>query len=155
VFAKIFFIAYNSSMDLTETRRARLTEWFAHRSIPEAEKSYLSQLKSGKSSFGEKAARRLERDYGMPTHYLDGMESQERSKPPGSVSIAPTAVTLDLPADCLVVWELLQRLAPEDQEKWRASLEYKVARTRMKELGMQTEDPPDIPLPKDGQTKLA
>jgi transcriptional regulator with XRE-family HTH domain len=35
------------------------------------EKSYLSQLINGKASFGERAARRIERDYGMAPGYLD------------------------------------------------------------------------------------
>lgn len=58
-------------MKIAEIRRIRLKEWFAERSIPEKEKSYLSQLISGKASFGEKAARRLEKDYGMGDEYLD------------------------------------------------------------------------------------
>jgi len=58
-------------MDISDIRRARLRQWFTDRSIPEKEKSYLSQLMGGKASFGEKAARRLERDYGMGDKYLD------------------------------------------------------------------------------------
>lgn len=58
-------------MDMPSNRRLRLKDWFAERSIPEAEKSYISQLINGKSSFGEKAARRLEQSYGMTTGYLD------------------------------------------------------------------------------------
>ena len=58
-------------MDITETRRAQLRKWFENRSIPSKEKSYLSQLMSGKASFGEKAARRLEQAYGMDEFYLD------------------------------------------------------------------------------------
>lgn len=58
-------------MDMKEIRRQRLKEWFSDRSIPEREKSYLSQLMGGKTSFGERAARRLESDYGMSPGYLD------------------------------------------------------------------------------------
>lgn len=58
-------------MDMKEIRRLRLKEWFSSRSIPEREKSYLSQLMGGKTSFGERAARRLEGDYGMSPGYLD------------------------------------------------------------------------------------
>lgn len=58
-------------MDMPANRRLRLKEWFENRSIPEAEKSYISQLINGKSSFGEKAARRLEQSYGMSMGYLD------------------------------------------------------------------------------------
>ncbi|MDW1048814.1 S24 family peptidase [Mannheimia haemolytica] len=64
-------------MTLPEIRRKKLTEWFNTRDIPEKEKSYISQLKSGKSSFGERAARRLENEYGMPSFYLDYDEETE------------------------------------------------------------------------------
>ncbi|WP_407078475.1 hypothetical protein [Xenorhabdus bovienii] len=52
-------------------RQQRLRDWFSGKNLPEKEKSYLSQLMNGKASFGEKAARRLERDYRMPDGYLD------------------------------------------------------------------------------------
>lgn len=58
-------------MHITDIRRHNLIEWFKDRAIPEKEKSYISQLKSGRNSFGEKAARRLEETYGMGELYLD------------------------------------------------------------------------------------
>lgn len=58
-------------MEIKDIRRARLRLWFSERCIPEKEKSYLSQLMGGKASFGERAARRLEHDYGMGDKYLD------------------------------------------------------------------------------------
>lgn len=59
-------------MEIAEIRRARLAAWFKNRTLPADEKSYLSQLITGKaSSFGEKAARRLEKTYGMPSGFLD------------------------------------------------------------------------------------
>lgn len=58
-------------MDISEIRREQLRKWFSNRSIPEKEKSYISQLLKGKASFGERAARRLERDYSMPDKFLD------------------------------------------------------------------------------------
>ena len=58
-------------MDIKEIRQKRLKHWFADKAIPPKEKSYLSQLMSGRASFGERAARRLESDYGMPVKYLD------------------------------------------------------------------------------------
>lgn len=58
-------------METTEIRRRKLKLWFEGKSFPEREKSYLSQLTRGKAPFGEKAARRLENEYGMPTGYLD------------------------------------------------------------------------------------
>ncbi|CAI2535462.1 S24 family peptidase [Serratia ficaria] len=69
-------------MNTTENRRERLKAWFADKTLPTNEKSYLSQLMTGKASFGERAARRLEKTYGMPTGFLDDtnderLDSQE------------------------------------------------------------------------------
>lgn len=58
-------------MDIQENRRARLREWLKDRTAPAKEKSFFSQLVSGTASFGERAARRIERDYGMDEGYLD------------------------------------------------------------------------------------
>ncbi|MFV8852446.1 S24 family peptidase [Serratia fonticola] len=58
-------------MDIVENRRNSLRKWFADKPIPPKEKSFISQLMGGKASFGEKAARRIERDYAMPAGYLD------------------------------------------------------------------------------------
>lgn len=67
-------------MDTDEIRRMRLRQWFEKRSIPPKEKSFISQLLTGKSSFGEKAARRLEVDYGMGDRYLDKTPEQEKNE---------------------------------------------------------------------------
>lgn len=64
-------------MDIVEIRRSRLREWFANRSVPPKEKSYLSQLMNGTASFGERAARRLETDLGMGAGYLDRTQEEE------------------------------------------------------------------------------
>jgi len=58
-------------MEDQQIRRERLKEWFENNPIPEKEKSYISQLINGKASFGEKAARRLEKTYKMPPKHLD------------------------------------------------------------------------------------
>lgn len=71
VFACLDFTNQNAQMTTADIRRKRLKAWFADRSLPEKEKSYLSQLINGKSSFGERAARRIEKDYNMPAGYLD------------------------------------------------------------------------------------
>lgn len=69
-------------MDIKEIRRLRLRDWFSDKTLPEREKSYLSQLINGKGSFGEKAARRIEADYGMPVGYLDkNYENGEDGQP--------------------------------------------------------------------------
>ncbi|MBH2746405.1 helix-turn-helix transcriptional regulator [Serratia marcescens] len=64
-------------MDMKENRRERLKAWFSEKTIPAKEKSYLSQLMTGKASFGEKAARRLEQSYGMPSGFLDGTNDEQ------------------------------------------------------------------------------
>lgn len=65
-------------MNIADNRRQKLKEWFSSRSIPEGEKSYISQLINGKASFGEKAARRLEATYCMPIKFLDTSDSSSK-----------------------------------------------------------------------------
>lgn len=77
-------------MDIQENRRIRLRAWFANRSLPANEKSYLSQLIGGKASFGEKAARRLEKDYKMGPGYLD--------EPAGETGAKVTLIDFPMPA---------------------------------------------------------
>ena len=67
----------DSQMELMAARRERLKEWFANQTLPRKEKSTLSQLMLGKEVFGPRVARRLERDYGMPRGYLDGVDTTE------------------------------------------------------------------------------
>lgn len=104
---------------MKEIRRERLRRWFANRTLPEKEKSYLSQLMSGKASFGERAARRLEHDYGMADGYLDQPLSVE-------VSIQNTEPGPDIQGRVpLISWvqagawsEIIDNLAPGDAEEW-------------------------------------
>lgn len=60
-----------NKISMKNIRQKKLKEWFSNKTLPEKEKSYLSQLLNGKASFGERAARRLEKDYHMPKGYLD------------------------------------------------------------------------------------
>lgn len=57
--------------DVKPIRQQRLREWFSDRPIPREESSYISQLMTGRTTFGPRAARRLEKDYGMPAGHLD------------------------------------------------------------------------------------
>lgn len=57
-------------MEMTDIRQKRLKEWFADKKLPPKDASFISQVIGGKF-IGEKAARRLERDHGMPALYLD------------------------------------------------------------------------------------
>lgn len=66
--------------ELTQVRRENLKKWFSDKVVPEKDRSYISQLISGKTpSFGEKAARRLESENGMPLFYLDIKQSSIES----------------------------------------------------------------------------
>jgi hypothetical protein len=56
---------------MQEIRRQNLRRWLEAHSTPAKERSYFSQLLAGKASFGEKAARRLEKDYAMGEGFLD------------------------------------------------------------------------------------
>jgi SOS-response transcriptional repressor LexA len=78
-------------MDSQENRRTQLRKWIELNGTPTKEKSYFSQLVGGSSSFGEKAARRLEKTYGMGEGWLDGT----------SEAGAPKPVHISAPADKL------------------------------------------------------
>lgn len=58
-------------MDIKHTRKAQLRRWVTENGTPVTEKSFFSQLLNPESSFGERAARRLENDYKMGAMYLD------------------------------------------------------------------------------------
>lgn len=75
-------------MKPADIRRINLKTWFANRSIPAAEKSYISQLMSATASFGEKAARRLENTYGMGEGFLD-RSPEENAKTIGVTMATP------------------------------------------------------------------
>lgn len=68
-----------NAMEIKEIRRRRLKEWFADGKYPEKDSSYISQVINGKA-IGEKAARRLERDYEMPEMFLDMPYDVQESK---------------------------------------------------------------------------
>jgi hypothetical protein len=63
-------------VDKKDLRRAKLRLWTNKHGVPAGEKSYFSQIFAG-GSFGERAARRLERDYNMGAGYLDDPEMPE------------------------------------------------------------------------------
>lgn len=95
-------------MDTKEIRRKRLAAWFASKTLPEKEKSYLSQLINGKASFGERAARRIERDYGMAPGYLDKQPDSGINRPPRQFDERHEEL-LDL-FDSLAEWEKEQHI---------------------------------------------
>ncbi|MDW9227056.1 peptidase S24-like family protein [Burkholderia cepacia] len=81
-------------MEISDIRRARLRQWFENRTLPTEEKSYLSQLMGGKAPFGERAARRLERDYGMGPGFLDTPLESDVAKPLEIAIAQPTIVQI-------------------------------------------------------------
>lgn len=78
-------------MEIKDIRQLRLKEWFADKKLPPKDASFISQVIGGKF-IGEKAARRLERDHGIPHLFLDTPlenEAQDDSIPihPGAGGI--------------------------------------------------------------------
>lgn len=69
-------------MNIKEIRQINLRHWVAMHGTPPKEKSFFSQLLGGTSSFGERAARRIEATYKMGNMYLDDPEAalKERGK---------------------------------------------------------------------------
>jgi len=68
-------------MKIEDIRRANLRRWVAKNGVPPKEKSYFSQLSKGDSSFGERAARRLELAYSMGEGYLDSANQADAGVP--------------------------------------------------------------------------
>lgn len=66
-----------SKDELKKIRIENLKRWFENRTLPVKDKSLISQLTSGKASFGERVSRRLEDEYGMGYKYLDTPLSQQ------------------------------------------------------------------------------
>ena len=56
------------------------------------------------------------------------------------VSLAPPSVTLDLPAECLVVWYQLERINPERRKRIRAIIAFDAACEDASALGLTPED---------------
>ena len=76
-------------MDITEIRRENLRRWVAENGTPAKERSLFSQLKAN-GSFGERVARRLERDYRMSDGFLDrdpNAPSAEAAIPSGMMAV--------------------------------------------------------------------
>ena len=70
-------VQHSKLTSINQIRRNNLKKWLAVRGIPAVEKSYFSQLINGKASFGEKAARRIELEYGLPINSLDSRTASD------------------------------------------------------------------------------
>src|SRR5260364_422371 len=103
-------------MNVAEIRRLRLKQWFADRTLPEKEKSYVSQLIHGKASFGDRAARRLERDYVMGSNFLDKYAETQ----------IDTESTFPIHSRTQALFNLIASLSQTDQDKLIHALEKKL-----------------------------
>lgn len=66
---------------LNTHRGNRLSKWFDGKEFPKAEEDVFKRLISGDLAFTDKTARRIERDYDMPSFYLDtGLATQSTAK---------------------------------------------------------------------------
>ena len=96
-------------MDIQDTRRSNLARWLETHTIPPKEKSLFSQLKGG-SSFGERVARRLEKDYGMGMGYLD---QDPDPKPANTGQKAPLSAEAELLIQCVLRLDALDPAASQ------------------------------------------
>ncbi len=83
-------------MSIQDTRRANLRAWAQKHGTPSKEKSYFSQILSGTSPIGERAARRLERDYRMGEGFLDA-DNPAAADPSPDPAPAPVATYWPFP----------------------------------------------------------
>ncbi|KNY09505.1 hypothetical protein AKG08_17310 [Achromobacter piechaudii] len=74
---------------MQEIRRANLRAWVQQNGAPSREKSYFSQVLSGTAPIGERAARRLERDYRMGEGFLDTPLNGDTKPPPDAAPPSP------------------------------------------------------------------
>lgn len=76
-------------MTIQEIRRANLRAWVQQNGAPSKEKSYFSQVLSGTAPIGERAARRLERDYRMGEGFLDVPQRGDANPMPAAPPPSP------------------------------------------------------------------
>lgn len=90
-------------MSIQDIRRANLRAWVEANGTPAKEKSYFSQILSGTSPIGERAARRLERDYRMASGFLDSASPNSSEANPPVAHVRAVAWPFpDIPEDQVV-----------------------------------------------------
>lgn len=94
-------------MDIQEIRRSNLARWLETHATPIKEKSLFSQLKGG-GSFGERVARRLEKDYAMGVGFLD---RDPDPKPANTGQKHPLSAEAELLIQCVLRLDGLGELA--------------------------------------------
>ncbi|HWW07542.1 hypothetical protein [Collimonas sp.] len=98
-------------MDKVQLRRDNLRKWVATHGAPSGEKSYFSQLINGSASFGEKSARRLEREYKMGDMYLDSHDKKKIDDPSQTLSVKQKSDKENDELDDLIELAVLYRKA--------------------------------------------
>ena len=125
-----------------KNRRVQLKKWFEVHPIPVKEKSYISQLIGGTASFGAKAARRLENDYGMGEYYLERHEDAAQAT---KLSAVPDPILSDLailPAHEAEVWRIrIHAAADERRIQLRAAQEAGQQQERDRRAEIKPRDP--------------
>ncbi len=104
-------------MKIQEIRRANLRAWATQNGTPAKEKSYFSQVLSGTAPLGERAARRLERDYKMAAGSLDLPPDTQSAVP--AAAPAPTELAWPFPS---VPQQLVASLAHEQIRQLEGAL---------------------------------
>ncbi|MGQ3662098.1 hypothetical protein [Citrobacter braakii] len=97
-------------MELVDIRRTRLKEWFGDKKLPPKDASFISQVIGGKF-IGEKAARRLEKDHGIPEFYLDMPFDTE---PPNTDAVYQDKARGALQTRLRYIQEILETLPDDD-----------------------------------------
>lgn len=124
-FACLVFNKHNQYVDseIVKIRRKKLRIWFSTRSIPIKEKSYISQLINGKASFGEKAAERLEKTYGMGYKYLDTDSDDEELLLNNKATSSPILDLSSLPLEKeIFMREMFEKIKAQNEEEFRANV---------------------------------
>ena len=98
-------------MDKVQLRRDNLRKWVATHGAPSGEKSYFSQLINGSASFGEKSARRLEREYKMGDMYLDSHDKKKIDDPSQTLPVKQKSDKENDELDDLIELAVLYRKA--------------------------------------------
>lgn len=108
-------------MKIEDIRRANLKTWVQQNGVPSREKSYFSQLLKEGNSFGERAARRLERTYRMGEHYLDRSATSQDAFHAGGIGGMDDLPPVD---GAVLVWERPEDLPPDEDRVWIDRYDY-------------------------------
>lgn len=124
-------VVEKAAMD--QVRRKNLEQFFSGGPLPPDEKSYISQLLKGKASFGERAARRLEKTYNMGAGYLDraGAEGDVPKQGPTLEASSMATLAVSIIQSTLMMAGLPKNFLGEEAELRTAIMQRKSNRSRI------------------------